>query len=97
MGLQKISEQTGIREEILRFALKMEEKLKENDHKGGWNNSSISYLLSGIERETEELSYAVGQEGQVYTRKDRSNIISECADVANFAMMLADNSVQDCL
>ena len=97
MDLQSISKQTGIREEVLRFALKMEEKLKENDRKGGWNSSSISYLLSGINRETEELSYALGQEGQSYSRTDRANIISECADVANFAMMLADNAVRDCL
>jgi len=97
MDLQSISEQTGIREEVLRFALKMEEKLKDNDHKGGWNSSSISYLMSGMDREIEELSYAVGQEGQIYTRKDRANIVSECADVANFAMMLADNAVRDCL
>lgn len=65
-------------------ASRMEAKLKANDHKGGWHNEYAEYFLSRMTDEFEELVAAL-ETGN--TEKS----ISECADVANFAMMLADN------
>ncbi len=73
-----------LRKEVKWFASRMEAKLKANDHKGGWHNEYAEYFLSRMTDEFEELVAAL-ETGN--TEKS----ISECADVANFAMMLADN------
>ena len=82
--IEQVSQITGIRVEVLNFALLMEEKLKKNDHKGGWENCDNNYLMGSLEAEVYELSCAI----------DSNNIFlqKECADVANYAMMIADNS-----
>jgi hypothetical protein len=73
-----------LRPEVLRFAQVMEARLRDNDHKGGWENESDSYLLRRLDEETTELQRAVFGMTDEY-------IIMEAADVANFAMMIADN------
>lgn len=74
-----------MRKEIKDFADQMEKKLKENDNKGGWEECSKKWLLIGIEVELGELKQAL-EEGSV------GDIVSECADIANFCMMIADNA-----
>lgn len=66
------------------FAEQMEAKLKENDHKGGWEDCSIDYFLERLEEEVKELYYATE------TPNNAENIIREATDVANFALMIAD-------
>lgn len=83
--LDQISEITGIRVPVLRFALEMERKLKLNDHKGGWEDCPNDYLLKRIDEELVELKTVVE------SKKSRRRVINECADVANFAMMISDN------
>jgi NTP pyrophosphatase (non-canonical NTP hydrolase) len=73
-----------IRKSVLKFAEEMEKKLKENDHKGGWRNCTIDYLMQRLFQEWGELSYVVHQ------KKPRKEIVSEAADVANFAMMITE-------
>jgi len=62
----------------------MEERLRANDHKGGWGDSDCYWLLKRLRMETKELSDALwdGPDSQIQ---------KEAADVANFAMMIADN------
>ena len=84
--IEQISEITGIREEVVKFALLMEKKLKENDSKGGWSKCEYDYLLQRIDEEVVELKHSIRVNGS-----DRK-IGRECADVANFAMMIADNT-----
>jgi phosphoribosyl-ATP pyrophosphohydrolase len=70
------------------FTVDMEKKLAENRHKGnreGWINTDYQHLFNKLLAETEEL-----QEVLIY--KDKDEIISECADIANFAMMIADKA-----
>ena len=55
----------------------MEGKLRENDHKGGWENCKESYLTNRLYEEIEEF----------FDTKD----VNELIDVANFAMMIWDN------
>jgi len=73
----------GARKEVLWFAREMEKRLCQNDHKGGWRSMSFHWLIERIEGEASELKEAV-ERGTAF------DIIHEAADVANFAMMIAD-------
>lgn len=75
-----------IRHEIHVFSEYMEHKLALNDHKGGWELTPLPILLDKLRAEVEELAEAV---------EDGTNLekMLEAADVANFAMMIAWNSI----
>lgn len=78
------------RREIRKFAEHMEARLAANDHKGGWSRCKLKWLLGRLEGEVAELrgiveSYCAG------FGDDDEHLIREAADVANFAMMIADN------
>jgi hypothetical protein len=73
-----------IRKAVQWFAEQMEKELKANDYKGGWDSCSEEYLLNRLKEELNELELSPIVDIDMY--------ISECADVANFAMMLADNA-----
>lgn len=77
--------ETNLREEVVRMAVDMEEKLSRNDHKGGWDGMSMADLFDRLIQEERELMAAI--EGGF-----APNIIDECADVANFAMMIAEKA-----
>lgn len=72
----------SIRKEVMWFARKMEEKLRENDFKGHWSDSSEQDLLDGLKEEVRELYAAI----------TLNEIVDEAVDVANMAMMIADNA-----
>ena len=75
---------------LIEFVRRMELKLFANKHKGNWHKCSDSYLLNRLEGETIELKDAIQKykDGKVVWE----HIASEAADVANFAMMIADNA-----
>ena len=75
------------RESVSWFAQQMELKLKENDHKGGWNKCTNESLFKRLQEETEELKMAMQNRFSPFGK----NIKHEAADVANFCMMIADN------
>jgi NTP pyrophosphatase (non-canonical NTP hydrolase) len=77
-----------IREEVSWFADEMETRLQANDWKGGWKNCDLPLLFARMIEEAGELSAAMHgiEEG---------DILKEAADVANFAMMIADVA-RDC-
>jgi uncharacterized protein YjaG (DUF416 family) len=58
------------------------EKLKENEHKDGFNQIDLEYAVSRIREETEEL------EVELIFRDNDKNIRREAADIANFAHMI---------
>ena len=72
-----------VRPEVKRFAEIMEGRLKENYHKPGWKDDKVSSLLGRLIEETGELTIAM-------MRSEFSGVCREAADVANFAMMIAD-------
>jgi len=73
------------------FACEMERKLRENNHKEGWVGEDTGYLLKRLREETEELKAALGEKNEREWQEPVSKrIISEAADVANFAMMIAE-------
>lgn len=65
------------------FLFRCLEKLRRNSKKAHWREAKQDYLLQRIREETNELMIALMEEPE--------NVIAECADVANFAMMIADN------
>jgi hypothetical protein len=90
-----------VRPEVAAFALLMEQKLRENDHKGGWKDEGTVYLSRRCGNELTELRTAVsalhkekmrGWPPVDSAKRDelRATVGREAADVANFAMMIAD-------
>lgn len=71
-----------LRPEVLAFAQAMENQLRANDHKGGWKGCDYAWLFGRLLEEVKELEREVTRDGE--------HILSEAADVANFAMMIAD-------
>lgn len=67
-----------------RMATEMVEKLELHSDREHWLDSSMEYLLEGLEQEVEELKDALrrGLPGP--------SVWVEAADVANYAAMLAD-------
>lgn len=69
---------------VLRLASEMARKLEANAHKGGWASCPLPYLTKRLSQEVAELKRAIR------ANKSREDVLAECADVANFAMMIAD-------
>lgn len=76
------------RESVQWFAEKMEQKLQANDHKPGWNGLPDPYFVKRAQDELMELAEALAR------GMSSEDVIQECADVANFVMMLADKKRQ---
>ncbi len=78
------------KQKISRFGNVMYERLDANRRKTGWEHCTLEYLLQRLHEELFELTQ------QVYLRDARDNRASdiqhEAADVANFAMMIAENA-----
>lgn len=73
-----------LRDPLAVFAVEMETQLRANDHKPGWKNDDPWTLLARLHQEAEELGAAM-EEGA-----SPEEIAREAADIANFAMMIAD-------
>ena len=83
------------RPELARFARHMEAKLRENDGKRHWGNCDVGYLRRRLRTETRELFALLDRERRRPARMSAETareIAREAADVANFAMMIADNA-----
>ena len=80
------------RDEVMRFAYWMERKLKMNDHKGGWEDMTPAELSTRCMDELTELRLKIMEASQEGLSKQLCEMIrDEAADVANFAMMVAEN------
>lgn len=89
----------GPRSEVKKFAVTMEKELKENDHKGGWKNCSLLFLIEKLHEEVKELIDVAWQceaaQEDIESTQDgiefqRAMVRSEAADVGNIAMMITD-------
>lgn len=77
-----------LRPAVLAFARAMEERLRANDHKGGWEDERLPYLTGRLRQEFLELEREVFPGyGQTL---DPARVRGEAADVACFALMIAD-------
>jgi NTP pyrophosphatase (non-canonical NTP hydrolase) len=70
-----------VRPEVKQFAIAMEEILRDNDYKGGWDRCSEEYLKMKFAEEVCEVCEAF--EYQKY-----EDIMHEVVDVSNVCMML---------
>jgi len=74
---------------VFAFACAMEYKLSKNRKKGdaaGWRKSGAAALQDRLDDEVEELNAALWDA----VKPDKGAVLLEAADVANFAMMIAD-------
>lgn len=75
------------------FAVYMERTLTRNDYKGGWRHCQARYLFRRLREEIDEMEAAWNRMIKMKKQnRDATDVIDECADVANFAMMIADNA-----
>jgi NTP pyrophosphatase (non-canonical NTP hydrolase) len=63
-----------------KFAHAMKIELANNIEKGHWGRCDVIWLLGRLEDEVKELKRAIGE------GKSVDDVVSEAADVANFAM-----------
>lgn len=66
------------------FVSAMSGRLHDNRHKAGWKKCTYVYLYRCLLQELTELMEAIEAPESAH------NVTSEAADVANFAMMIAD-------
>lgn len=83
---------------VMIFARRMQAKLDKHMDKGGranWLGDSPAALLLRLEDEMEELQreHEAGPV-RVSAREHAEAVANECADVANFAMMIADGYLE---
>lgn len=82
---------SSVRREVLVFARAMEEKLKANEHKGGWKNEHPFDMLERVVDEIDELDVALqALDSDRSSAEKVAKVLSEAADVANFCMFVAD-------
>jgi hypothetical protein len=72
-----------VRPEIKALAEMMERKLQLNEHKGTKGLNDLGYLINRAKEELAEVEIAFGNDSSAV------EILAECADVANFALFLA--------
>ncbi len=83
------------------FMEEMKKKLTENQHKSGWQTCNLLWLYSKLGEEMGELgsilndialptTAKIGPLGIHVRKMIVDEIVSECADIANMAMMIAD-------
>lgn len=88
----EVIEAGQLRPAVQRFAEHMEDALRRNDHKGGWSNMSSSELMERLDQERLELKEATERSTiSPMSLPANAKVVFEAADVANFAMMIADN------
>ena len=99
MGDEKFSV-SNVRAVVEWFAGHMERKLRQNDHKDGWDDCTLMWLMGRLRGEVEELTHALTDRvvaakmagDDELTDDDMMTVIGECADVANFSMMVASRA-----
>jgi len=80
---------------VLHFAKRMEAKLAKNRHKGtreNWLKDHPWDLVERILDETVEVQQCFTDSGNGPQFDDAEKLANECADVANFCMMVADSA-----
>lgn len=89
---------TSWRWQVGEFAKLMEGQLAANDHKGGWSMESPVTLFARLHEAAAELHDAFrflpetsSESGADVFAEWRRKVGKEAADVANFAMMIAEN------
>lgn len=72
-----------LRPEVRMFAEEMEEQLRANEYKGGWKNCEIGFLIGELWKNYDKLYGALKE-------NNKEEFLRRCANISNFAMMIAD-------
>ncbi len=83
--VKRLREALRVRPAVISMAVLMEQQLSKNDDRTGWQTCTWTFLMRRLREEVSELGYALRHKGLSET------VPQESADVANFAMMIADN------
>lgn len=75
---------------VREFGEEMERQLLENEYKGGWDLCPDRFLMSDLLRNVAILQGLLNLNATT-TMVDRKDIIRRAANIANFAMMIAEN------
>lgn len=73
------------------FGCEMERVLRRNDHKGGWGECDAEFFVDKLEEEKAEVIIALADVVKNSNDETRQKLLDECVDLANIAMMVADN------
>jgi hypothetical protein len=84
--VQQLEPCPGPRKAVRQFAYDMEKQLKVNDHKRGWEDEHQNFLFNRIPHNLKKLDKELRK-----ADRDKHTITLLCANIANFAMMIADN------
>ncbi|MGB0521439.1 MAG: hypothetical protein ACPGJS_00695 [Flammeovirgaceae bacterium] len=91
-----------VRPEVIAFAIEMEKKLRENEHKGGseeWRKMPFHEAIERIYEETDELDHVLvfikPENTDTENKHAARRIVREAADVANFCMMISDKVLSE--
>ena len=77
-----------LRLEVQKFAEEMEKQLKVNEHKGHWGDCDEGFLYA----EMLNNAHILGNAMSAGFKGNRNEVVKRrCANIANFAMMIADN------
>lgn len=74
------------RKTVYEFAYDMEQQLKVNEHKGVWGKEHWEFFTRKIQKNFDNMIWELEKED-----KDKCEITILCANLANYAMMIADN------
>jgi hypothetical protein len=87
------------REEVVRFSNTMEKELQENDWKGSWSGKRFAELALLLNRAVSHVTINFMNSDlpgymdfDLMPDSQKIVLIKECVDVANIAMMIADNA-----
>ena len=87
-NVERVTKEITARPEVIWFAELMELVLSKNDHKFSWYNCNYTYLMGRLQEELEEIGVEINKRHQ----SEPDVIVRECVDVANIAMMIANNA-----
>ena len=78
-----------LRKEVKDFAESMEYKLQTHDDRPGWKYCPPDWLIKRLKEELAEVEKVLDERGDGWLTR----LTMECADVANFAMMIQDAAI----
>jgi hypothetical protein len=86
-----------LRKSVLVFARRMEAKLQQHDDRPGWEEDALDELYERAKEEMEEVRVELqwfwsSPPNARIAKEQLQKVADECADVANFMMMMADNA-----
>ena len=84
-----------LRPEVQWFAEQMEIALRANEHKGGWQRDADYELFARLREESEELREVLAKRLASAWLGNIDDVVKESSDIANFAMMIADNAMRE--